>query len=554
MLFAVRTFLVRDDETFIRGGTMHYSVARIAGFSCCISLALAGCGSSDEISRATDAEACAAMQGGTYDDNTTITKATYETSDLTFGSTTAAAPFCRIEATARPTADSEIAFEVWMPTNAAWNGKYQAVGSGSSAGSIATTAMAAPLASGYATMAQNNGHVTDTTRPNGSAEQTWALGHPEKIIDFAYRAQHVTTVQAKEIIKGFYKRQITESYFVGCSQGGHHALMEASRYPHDYDGIVAGAPAWEWFNLMAAEVWNSQAFLQDPTAIVAAKNVLLNNAVIAACDANDGVMDGVIGDPRTCTFDPAVLQCAGGDEPNCLTPAQVNAAKRIYAGASQPNGTRIFPPYTRGSELGWSPLYSTPNAAGGSGFDFYRYTLFQDPTFDNKNFDFGADYDRAAAVQIIGESAPSVFNAGSDLTAFREHGGKLIMYHGWADQQISPNSSIDYYNRVLADEGQANTSNFLRMFMLPGVGHCSGGPGPRNIGGSSGSAPVADASHDVVRALDQWVTQGTAPESFIASRVAGSTVTQTRPVCAWPKAAVYKGSGSTDDATNFICQ
>jgi feruloyl esterase len=540
--------------------TMRHRAARIAGLPCCLMLALAGCGGGgsdsigDETPRVSDAVACADLQGKSYGDNTTITTSTYVTSDLAFGSTTAVAPFCRIEATARPTSDSQIAFEVWLPPLVGWNNRFQAVGSGSSAGSIATTAMAAPLAEGYAVMAQNNGHVTDTSRPNGAAEQTWALGHPEKIIDFAYRAQHVTTVHAKEIVSAYYNRPPAKSYFVGCSQGGHHALMEASRYPGDYDGIVAGAPAWEWFNLMAAEVWNSQAYLQDPTAIVAEKNTLLNNAVVAACDANDGVTDGVIGDPRSCTFDPAVLQCSGADAPGCLTAAQVTAAQRIYAGAQQPGGAVIFPPYTRGSEFGWSPLYSTPNAAGGSGFDFYRYTLFQDPTFDNANFDFAADYERARNVQIAGEAAPAVFNAGSDLTAFRQRGGKLIIYHGWADQQITPNSSIDYHDRVVADEGQANTSGFLRMFMLPGVGHCSGGPGPRNIGGSSGAAPVADAAHDVVRALDRWVVQGVAPESLIASRIANGAVTQTRPVCAWPKAAVYVGSGSTDDAANFTCR
>ena len=537
---------------------MHSPVARIAALCCGLALALGGCGGSDSVGdetpRVNDAVACDRLNGETFADNTSVTSATYQTSDVVFGTSVAKAPFCRLTATARPSADSQIQFEVWLPPMVAWNQKFQAVGSDSSAGSIATAAMTTPLAQGYAVMAQDNGHVTNTSQPTGAAEQTWALGHPEKIIDFAYRAQHVTTVHAKDMVGAFYGRPPAYSYLVGCGQGGHHGLMEASRYPDDYDGIVAGAPAWQWFNLMAAQTWNAQPFLQDSNAIAAAKNTLLNGAVVAACDANDGVSDGVIGDPRTCNFDPAVLQCTGADGPDCLTAAQVSAAKRIYSSARQPDGTVIFPPYTRGSEFDWSPFYSTADAAGGSSFDFYRYTLFQDPTFSNANFDFGADYDRALAVQIVGQSAPSVFNAQSDLTAFRQSGGKLMIYHGWADAQVTPLSSIEYHDRVVADEG-ANTSSFLRMFMLPGVGHCSGGPGPRNIGGSTGTAPVDDAAHDVVRALDRWVTQGIPPEAMIAFKVAtDGAVTQTRPLCAWPKAAVYKGSGSTDDAASFTCQ
>ena len=521
-----------------------------------LSIALAGCGhwGVTQPPRTSDAAACADLQGVAFGDNTLVTRASYVTSDLTFGTTTAAAPFCRIEAVARPTGDSRIGFEVWLPPLAAWNTKYQSIGSGSSAGSINTVAMVSPLADGYAVMATDNGHVTDARQPNGAAEQTWALGHPEKIIDFAYRAQHVATVRAKEVASAFYGRAPTRAYFVGCSQGGHHGLMEASRYPEDHDAIVAGAPAWDWFNLMAAEVWNSQLYLQDATAIVPAKNTLLNNAVVAACDAADGVTDGVIDDPRACAFDPATLQCPGADAANCLTAVQVAAARRVYGGARQPDGTVIFPAYTRGSELGWSPLYSTPNAAGGSGFDFFRYTIFQTPAFDNRNFDFAADYDRARAVRIAGQPAPSVFNATADLAAFRARGGKLIIYHGLADQQITPYSSIDYYNRVVAAQGQANTDGFLRMFLMPGMGHCAGGPGPQFIGGNTGRAPVAEAAHDVVRALDKWSTDGTAPATLIASRVTGTAVTRTRPLCAWPKTAVYKGSGSTDDAANFQCQ
>ena len=536
------------------------TVSKSAALLCAatvLSAVLAGCGGNDDggppppVVR-TEATACASLSSSAFGDNTTVTSATYVTSDTTIGGAAVKAPFCRVVAVAKPTADSNIGFEVWLPPLDAWNGKFQGVGSGSSAGSIGYAAMVTPLATRYATMATDNGHVSDLTRPNGAAEQTWALGHPEKIIDFAYRAQHVSTQRAKDILAVYYGRAQSKSYFVGCSQGGHHALMEASRFPEDYDGIVAGAPGWEWLNLMAGELWNSQPALHDATAIVSSKLTLLNNAVVAACDATDGVVDGVVNDPRTCTFDPAVLQCTGADAATCLTAVQVGAAQRIYAGARQANGTVIFPPYTRSSETGWA-LYSgaTP---GGSGFDFFRYTVFQDPTFNNANFDFDADFNRAKASTIAGQLVPTIFNAGSDLTPFKARGGKLIIYHGWADQQITPLSSVDYYNRVVAQQGVGGTDSFLRMFMMPGMNHCSGGPGPQFVGGNTGTPPVADADHDVVLALDRWSTQGTAPETLIASRVTNSAVTRTRPLCVYPKAAVYKGTGSTDDAANFTCR
>ncbi len=533
-------------------------VANLGVLLCAASVTalVAGCG--DDGSPAapvavarTEAQRCADLNGTSYGDNTTVTTS-YVATDTTIGGVAVAAPLCRVVATAKPTSDSNIGFEVWLPTTDTWNGKFQGVGSGSSAGSIAYSAMVQPLSAKYATMATDNGHISDLTKPNGTAEQTWALGHPEKIIDFAYRAEHVSTERAKDILAAYYGHAQSKSYFVGCSQGGHHALMEASRYPEDYDGIVAGAPGWQWMNLMAGELWNSQPYLRDQTAIVSAKLAVLNAGVVAACDANDGVVDGVVNDPRTCTFDPAVLQCTGADAANCLTAPQVAAAQRIYAGAKQSDGTVIFPPYTRTSETGWA-LY-TGVAPGGSGFDFFRYTVFQDPTFNNANFNFDTDFNRAKASTIAGQLVPTIFNAGSDLAPFKARGGKLLIYHGWADQQITPNSSVDYYNRVVSLQGASETNTFLRMFMVPGMNHCSGGPGPQAIGGSSGTPPVADAAHDVVLALDKWVTQGTAPDTMIASKITNGTVTRTRPLCVYPKAAVYKGTGSTDDAANFTCQ
>jgi feruloyl esterase len=532
-------------------------VVTYLSFSGLLLAAITGCGG-DEVkpslsSARIESEQCAALLKATLPTATTITAATYTDQETTIGTTKVTVPFCRVVGLATPTSDSTVGFEVWMPPLSTWNGKFQGVGSGSSAGSIATAAMLVALMDGYATMATDNGHVTDTTRPNGAAEQTWALGHPEKMIDFAYRGLHVATVAGKSVTQSFYSKAASKSYFVGCSQGGHHALMEASRYADDYDGIVAGAPAWQWANLMVAELWNSMPALKDPTAITAPKMTLLNNAVIAACDALDGVTDGVIDDPRKCTYDPAVLQCTGADSATCLTSVQVAAAKQIYGGAKYANGTTIFPPYTRGSELGWTSLY-TGATPGGSGWDFFRYSAFQNPTFNNSTFNFDTDTDRALNTLVAGEPLSSVYNATANLTPFQTRGGKLIIYHGWADQQISPSSSLDYYQRVVSSVGQPVTDSFLKMFMMPGIGHCSGGPGVAKIGGSTGAAASADADHDVVRALDRWVTQGIAPASLIGTRLESAPITaRTRPLCAYPKVAKYKGSGSIDDAANFSC-
>jgi feruloyl esterase len=532
-------------------------VVTYLSFSGLLLAAITGCGG-DEVkaplsSARIESEQCAALLKATLPTATTITSATYTDQETTIGTTKVTVPFCRVVGLATPTSDSKVGFEVWMPPLNTWNGKFQGVGSGSSAGSIATAAMLVALMDGYAAMATDNGHVTDATRPNGAAEQTWALGHPEKMIDFAYRGLHVATVAGKSVTQSFYSKAASKSYFVGCSQGGHHALMEASRYADDYDGIVAGAPAWQWANLMVAELWNSMPALKDPTAITAPKMTLLNNAVVAACDALDGVTDGVIDDPRKCTYDPAVLQCTGADSATCLTSVQVAAAKQIYGGAKYANGTTIFPPYTRGSELGWTSLY-TGATPGGSGWDFFRYSAFQTPTFNNSTFNFDSDTDRAMNTLVAGEPLSSVYNATANLTPFQTRGGKLIIYHGWADQQISPSSSLDYYQRVVSSVGQPVTDSFLKMFMMPGIGHCSGGPGVAKIGGSTGAAASADADHDVVRALDRWVTQGIAPASLIGTRLESAPITaRTRPLCAYPKVAKYKGSGSIDDAANFSC-
>ncbi len=505
------------------------------------------------VARPADGPRCEALSGKAIAPHMTVVSAAYAGQGGTVGNVRVDAPFCRVVGQAMPVPDSRIGFEVWLPPAAGWNGKFQAVGSGSSAGAISIPAMLVALKAGYAAMSTDNGHLTDNSQPNGANEQTWALGHPQKILDFAYRALHLSTVAAKIVVAKFYGRKPEQSYFVGCSQGGHHALMEATRFPYDFNGIVAGAPGWRWANLMVAETWNSTPALRDPQAITPQSAALLNRAAIAACDKLDGVEDGVIGDPRRCSFDPGVLLCRDASPAGeCLTPVQIAAAKRIYSGAASSGGVRYFQGYMRGSELGWPRLLTGPTP-GGSSWDFWRYSVFQDKNFNNAGFNFDTDPPRAFATAVLGEPLQHVYNAVPDLHAFRAHGGKLIMYHGWADPQISPLSSLDFHRQIVAREGQAGTDGFLRLFMLGGIGHCQGGPGVGNFGGASPAAQP-DARHDVVRALDAWVRKGKAPAMLIGTHITDGKPDRTRPLCAYPREARYDGRGDSNDARSFTCR
>ena len=500
-----------------------------------------------------DAASCAALAGKSLGGNATVASAQYNPAGATIGRTKTALAFCRITGVAAPTSDSHIGFELWLPPASSWNGKYQQEGSGSSAGSIGTAAMATALAAGYATLATDNGHVTDPSAPNGANEQGWALGHPEKMIDFAWRAVHVSAVAAKAIVESFYGRKAAEAYFVGCSTGGRQALMEASRFPEDFNGILAGAPAWHWTNQMVNATWNSEAALKDPSAITDASVAILHKAVLDACDALDGVKDGVISDPRRCAFDPKSIQCKTGQTDQCLTPAQVDAATRIYDGAHKSDGSRIFQGMARGSELNWPRIWAGPYP-GGSSWDFWRYSVYQDKSFTNTAFDFDKDTDKVLNAKLLDTTFSAAYNATPDLAAFERHGGKLILYHGWADQQISPFASVDFTNQMVGKMGKAKADTFYRMYMLPGIYHCSGGPGVGNIGDSSAAA-AHDPQHDLVEAIDAWVTKKQAPSVLIGTHLdENGKADRTRPLCPYPQEAAYKGAGDSNDARNFVCR
>ncbi len=460
--------------------------------------------------------------------------------------------FCRVLGTLKPSGDSNIQFEIWMP-NSNWNGKYQGVGNGGYAGAINYGEMVVALTRGYATASTDTGHQAD------GIDATWALGHPEKIVDFGHRAIHQLTVTAKSVTREFYGEAPRRSYFNSCSNGGRQALMEAQRYPEDFDGIIAGAPANYWTHLLSTAVWNSSALLADPASYIPAKKLpAIESAVLSACDATDGVTDGVIEDPSLCHFDAHVLECHDAETDHCLTAPQVTALTKLYSGSRSSNGKPLFPGYSPGGEAedgGWGP-WITGAAPEKSLMFAFGTQFYKNMVFNNAAWDFHT-YDVDRETKIGDQKMAAVLNATNpDLKRFKARGGKLIVYHGWSDAAIPALNAIDYYQSVVAKSGVKEAAGFVRLFMVPGMQHCGGGAGPNDFGQSG--PPNGDAEHSLGAALEKWVDQGTAPERIIAAkhkddRDPKSEVVRTRPLCAYPLIARYKGQGSTDDAANFEC-
>ena len=433
---------------------------------------------------------------------------------------------CRVAATLRPTSDSEIRIEVWLPASG-WNGKLLANGNGGWSGSIRPDALGAGLKRGYATA------MTDTGHQGSSA--SFALGHPEKLTDFGYRAAHEMAVAAKAIVTAYYGRAPKLSYWNGCSAGGRQGLMEAQRFPEDFDGIIAGAPGLNWTGRAIQSMAIAQAVRQEEGSYLPpVKYAVLHQAVLEACDARDGAKDGVLEDPTRCRFDPKEIECPGADGPGCLTKAQVEAARSIYSpGVHARTKEVIFPGYERGSELGWATM-AGPRPFG-IGVDFFRYVVFENPNWDYRSFHFDQDVDRAQ------KTAATLNAMNPNLKPFLGRGGKLIQYHGWNDPQIAPGFSLRYYQSVLeALGGAGKVQGSARLFLVPGMAHCGGGEGASRF--------------DMLDALERWVEKGEAPDRIAASRVREGKEDRTRPLCPYPQVAVYQGRGSVDDAANFACQ
>ena len=419
--------------------------------------------------------------------------------------------FCRVVLEIAPVAGSKIPVELWMPADH-WNGRFLGVGNGGFAGQIGYRELAMAVSRGYASAA------TDTGHSGSPIDASWALGHPQQVIDFGYRAVHEMTTKSKtDSGKVSIPARFGTLFCAACSDGGREALMEAQRFPQDYDGILAGAPAYNWTRLMANAVANSQALtLSAASYIPPAKLAAVSNAALAACDKNDGLADGVIDDPRRCKFDPAALLCKGADTDKCLTQPQVVALRALYSGAHNAAGKQIFPGYVPGGELGEGGMGTVimGPAPNRSLMYFFGTGYFADMVYGNASWDykiFSADKGLADGLERAGDVLDAT---DPDLRPFAKRGGKLILYHGWSDAAISALSSIDYYDEVRTKVSPATEDSFLRLFMVPGMQHCSGGPGPNSFvqsGPASASGPD-DAQHEIVLALQQWVEKGIAPE------------------------------------------
>ena len=451
---------------------------------------------------------------------------------------------CRVVAVLKPSPDSLINMELWLPPVDKWNGKFQAVGNGGWAGYIqglgappnATPAMVTALRGGYATAGNDTGHQ--------EANGQFTLGHPEKVIDFAYRAMHEMTVLSKKVVEAHYDRAARLSYYNGCSTGGRQGLMAAQRYPKDFDGIIAGAPANDHIYLHAGDMDRMIDIFKDPEGLLPkAKQDLLAKAVMNSCDSLDGVKDNLITNPAICKFDPAVLQCKAGDGADCLTSKQVTTAKRLYADSRTSKGKLVFPGYAYGGEAGYNvmrgvtalgpgPDIEPKPAPGDLQLGTYRYLAHQDPKWDWNSFDIDSDPAMAKRKGGIIDAVET------NMSKFRDNGGKLLLFHGWADPAIQPQHTVNYYDSVL-DKMGPDQGSWMRLFMVPGMGHCSGGTGPNQV--------------DWIGTLEAWREKAEAP-LFIVGKGTNDGKPLTRPICPHPQVATYSGAGDINSAGSFTCK
>lgn len=439
--------------------------------------------------------------------------------------------FCRVAGSIHPSADSDIRFELWLPVSG-WNGKFMQTGNGGAAGGIVYGSLMEPLMRGYAVA------NTDTGHQGAMGDFSWAPGHPEKYTDYAYRAVHELTVAGKAITTAYYGQAPQKSYWSGCSTGGRQGLMEAQRYPDDYDAILAGAPANNWEPLISLNTL-IQRELTRPDGLGVDKLELLKKSAVEACDAEDGVKDGVIGEPARCRFDPGSLQCKEGETSACLTASEVASARRIYAGIVDKTGKVHIPGTGPGSESQWA-VFASPDF--GIGDSYFRNLVARDPNWNLLDFD--VDKDMARMVEVDNGASRAM---DPDLRKFFAHDGKLLLYHGMADGMIPYGNTVNYYKSVVDMIGEEQTQDKIRLYLAPGMEHCAGGDGACII--------------DWLTAMENWEEHGETPGAIPASHPAVTMGAQgpvpgeafTRPVCPYPQVAKYNGSGNTDDAGSFSC-
>jgi feruloyl esterase len=473
--------------------------------------------------------------------NTTIVAATeidgsrvpwrIENDTLTGRAVPVAQSFCRVQGRI----ETEIQFELWLPAQGEWNGKHLGVGNGGYSGFINYSALAHGLRRGYAASSTDTGHT------GGPADASWMLNHPERIENYGHRGHHVTARISREIIAAYYGKPARYAYFMGCSNGGQQGLTAAQRYPEDYDGIISGAPGTN-FPDMATYVMLSGHRNSGRASLTQQQMQWAVERMVNACDAQDGVVDGLIEHPPSCDFDFDSLACAKSQSGECLDRQQVQLLRDLYSPMKDDSGNVIYPPPALGALLPVSDLARR----GKLGADLYRYAVFGDLQWDPSKFVLERD------LPLARERLSALISDRTDLSPFAQRGGKLIVYHGWDDSGPSPFNTIDYHASVRERFGPSETDAFFRLFMAPGMYHCAGGPGPNSFG-NVGDPPVLDPQNDVLMALENWVERGIAPDRLIASRVANDRVERTRPLCPYPKRARYRGQGDINRAENFDC-
>lgn len=519
---------------------------------------------------------CADLAAVTTADST-VTSAAPVGAGTTINGVVVPVAMCRVQGVARPSSDSEIKWEVWLPDSAAaWTGRLKVDGTGGYAGAVPYSRLAQDIGDGFVTAGSNMGH-------DGGESATWTLGHPEKVLDWGLRAHYSVATAAKTLATVYFGSPVQHSYFEGCSNGGRQAMMMAQNYPELFDGIVAGAPSQWYPDLLMWLLWTGKTLtpvLGGPPSISTEKRQAITQRALQTCDANDGLVDGQITNPRTCNFD---IDAMGPSGDGTLTADEVTIAKRMYGGTHRNwddlGSEQRYTGAKYGSEADWSPLFAD-NGGYGPFIGHYVYSLLSPPFDWRRDINWDDVYDHAKEVLTPATAAPS-----PDIRRFTSRGGKLIQMAGWNDSVVPPDGSVDYFfalamwqrmqnlpSRVvdrqiekLTPQDVAAHANafgnqvreYHRLFMLPATGHCGGSTGPNAIGGGMPEPPKAyrDADHHVVSALMKWVEQGVAPEKIIATKFdSAGNVTRSRPICAYPDEAVYNGSGDINDAANFSCQ
>ena len=544
----------------------------VAGIGHALALGLTGvCGSVHA------AYTCADLAAVTTADST-VTSAAPVTAGTTINGSVVPVAMCRVQGVARPSSDSEIKWEVWLPeTAAAWTGRMKVNGTGGYAGATPYPRLAQDIGDGFVTAGSNMGH-------DGGEAASWTLGHPEKVKDWGLRAHYSVATAAKTLAATYFGAPVKHSYFEGCSNGGRQAMMMAQNYPELFDGIVAGAPSQWYPDLLMWLLWTGKTLTPSapfgPPSISTAKRAAITQRALQACDANDGLVDGQITNPRACTFD---IDTMGPSGDGTLTADEVTIAKRMYGGTHRNwddlASEQRYTGAKYGSEADWSPLFAD-NGGYGPFIGHYVYSLLSPPYDWRRDINWDDVYDHAKAVLTPVTAAPS-----PDIRRFTNRGGKLIQMAGWNDSVVPPDGSVDYFFALTQWERLQNlpskevdkqiekltpqtvaahanafgkqVQEYHRLFMLPATGHCGGSTGPNSIGGGMPEPPNAyrDADHHVVSAVIKWVEQGVAPEKIIATKFdAAGNLTRSRPVCAYPAEAVYTGSGDINDAANFSCQ